>query len=264
MRRFAGLLIVCATTLILAQAQSLSSSEEREMVRLINRERSERGLSKLELDDRLTKAARGHTALMIERDKLAHRLPGEPDLTHRLAAADMPFDASGENVAYNSDVESAHIAFMESPGHRANILKPEFNTVGIGIQRAGDRMWVTQAFARRVNVTSPSEAMEAVAKRMQQHRKKAGLPPLTNISKPQLSKIACSMARKDRLRAEGASSIPEVRKILQWTAPDPEKLPDEVERTAADRAVRSYSLGACYAASDSYPSRVFWLVLVTY
>jgi uncharacterized protein YkwD len=52
----------------------------------------------------------------------------------------------GENVAYNSSLGAALTALENSPGHRANLLKPEFTSIGIGVVISGGRYWVTQVF----------------------------------------------------------------------------------------------------------------------
>ena len=63
----------------------------------------------------------------------------------------MHFDVSGENVAVNTTAAGAHKGLMGSPPHRANILYPRYNAIGIGVLRAGQQIWVTQDF-----VESPS------------------------------------------------------------------------------------------------------------
>ena len=61
----------------------------------------------------------------------------------------------GENIYYCSvfndiyNVDYSHRAFMESPGHRANILEPRFTKIGLGVYRsAGGAFWVTEMFTR--------------------------------------------------------------------------------------------------------------------
>ena len=61
----------------------------------------------------------------------------------------MPFRLSGENIAFDQSVEGAHQAFMDSPGHRRNVLDGDFTHVGIGIITDGrGSMYVTQHFMR--------------------------------------------------------------------------------------------------------------------
>ena len=74
---------------------------------------------------------------------LAHN----PDLSSDLARAGVTgWRAIGENVGYSSSVDQVHELFMESAGHRANILKPDYSQIGIGVVRSGSTVWVTLDF----------------------------------------------------------------------------------------------------------------------
>ncbi len=66
----------------------------------------------------------------------AHQSPDGRDPFDRLQAAGIHYLAAGENLALAPDVHAAHTGLMSSPGHRANILRPAFNRVGIGALRA--------------------------------------------------------------------------------------------------------------------------------
>jgi uncharacterized protein YkwD len=60
------------------------------------------------------------------------------------------YRTAGENIAGNRSVQAAHTALMNSPGHRANILNPNFTHIGIGIQQGGNYgMMFTQMFVGR-------------------------------------------------------------------------------------------------------------------
>ena len=60
------------------------------------------------------------------------------------------YNTAGENIAGNGSVTGAHTSLMNSPGHRANILKTSFNTVGIGVVKGGQYgMMFTQLFVGR-------------------------------------------------------------------------------------------------------------------
>lgn len=262
------LLILCLlASPLFATAQRPSDFDvqaENELVTLINQERTDRGLPPLRIDDRLTRAARQHTELMLERNELSHRLSDEPVLRDRVAATNIDFDQAGENVAYDANAPSAHNAFMHSPGHRANILHPAFNAVGIGVIRKGSLIWVTEDFAQRLGVNSASEAASIVTSKYSALRKKVGSPPATEHANASLGKVACDMAKKDHLDTVTARNLPNVRGVMAWTAADPAKLPEQVKQLADDRSATHYSLGVCYAASPSYTSKVFWMVMAIY
>src|SRR5512146_1666214 len=119
-----------------ATAQQFDSRAEDEIFRQVNADRAQAGLPPLELDDRLTEIARQHTEKMVEHKTLSHQFHEEPDVRHRVVSSGVRFDISGENVAYDRDADSAERSLMHSPPHRANILRPEFTVIGVGVIRA--------------------------------------------------------------------------------------------------------------------------------
>ena len=84
---------------------------------------------------------------MLKLGYFAHNSPVSGSPSDRLQAAGISFRVAGENLAYAPTVEIAHRGLMNSPGHRANILSPDFTRVGIGVIVApnGERMF-TQDF----------------------------------------------------------------------------------------------------------------------
>ncbi len=120
---------------------------EAEMLRLVNKERIAAGLRPLAADPELTEVARRHSTDMFARGYFAHDTPEGRDPFDRMRAGDVRFLTAGENLALARSVQIAHTGLMNSPGHRANILRPEFGRVGIGIMDGGMRgLMVTQNF----------------------------------------------------------------------------------------------------------------------
>jgi uncharacterized protein YkwD/uncharacterized membrane protein required for colicin V production len=120
---------------------------EQEMLKLLNDERTSRGLPALVLDARLVPVARQHSEEMFRLKYFGHQSPVDGSPFDRLAAAKISYTRAGENLAYAHSVAVAHRGLMESPGHRENILRPEFTRIGIGVISAGSygRMF-TQLF----------------------------------------------------------------------------------------------------------------------
>ena len=120
---------------------------EAEMLKLLNMERIAAGLKPLVPDPELTEVARRHSTDMFARGYFAHDTPENRDPFDRMRAAEVRFLTAGENLALAQTVRVAHNGLMKSPGHRANILRPEFGRVGIGIMDGGMRgLMVTQNF----------------------------------------------------------------------------------------------------------------------
>ena len=120
---------------------------EAEMLRLVNKERTAVGLKPLLPDPELTAVARKHSADMFARGYFAHVTPEGKDPFDRMRAANVRFVTAGENLALAPTLQIAHTGLMNSPGHRANILRSSFGRVGIGIMDGGARgLMVTQEF----------------------------------------------------------------------------------------------------------------------
>lgn len=112
---------------------------ERDFAKRMNAARVLAGVEKLSLDPELSKVARRHTREMVEADLLHHT--SSEALRRRVTN----WSILGENVGVGSTVATLHVAFMESPAHRDNILYRSFKHVGVGVSTK-DRMWVTVIF----------------------------------------------------------------------------------------------------------------------
>ena len=110
---------------------------ERQLLDLVNEERAQRGIGVLVADERLVSVARSHSEEMLKLKYFSHESPVSGSPFDRLKAAGIAYSRAGENLAYAQSVAVAHRALMESPGHRENILRPEFSRIGIGVINAG-------------------------------------------------------------------------------------------------------------------------------
>ena len=120
---------------------------EARMLELVNEERGQRGLRPLRADPDLREVARAHSRDMFARGYFSHISPEGSSPFDRIRAADLRFLAAGENLALAQTLPTAHQGLMDSPGHRANILRPSFGRVGIGVLDGGMYgLMVTQAF----------------------------------------------------------------------------------------------------------------------
>jgi uncharacterized protein YkwD len=120
---------------------------EAKMLELLNAERAKHGLKPLRADPELTQVARAHSRDMFARGYFSHSTPDHVDPFDRMRQAHLRFLTAGENLALAPDVPQAHEGLMNSPGHRANILRPQFGRVGIGVLDGGQHgLMVTQNF----------------------------------------------------------------------------------------------------------------------
>jgi len=110
---------------------------EKDMVSLINSERTKLGLAPLVVDGSIVAVARAHSLDMFQRRYFAHVNPEGEDVVDRLLKAGISFRTAGENLAFSADVDTAHDGLMESEGHRHNILDPSFRRIGVGVIDSG-------------------------------------------------------------------------------------------------------------------------------
>jgi len=106
---------------------------EAQMLALVNRERTVRGLPPLKLNKAATEVARAHSRDMFAHGYFSHRGLDGSSPFDRMRHGKVAFTAAGENLALAPTLELAHSGLMDSPGHRANILSPDYRTVGIGV-----------------------------------------------------------------------------------------------------------------------------------
>ncbi len=121
---------------------------EQEMIGMVNEERKKEGLGKLTFDSSLQKTGRMHSEDMFIRGYFSHFSPEGETVAERAQKNNVDYMVIGENLAFAPDLPLAHQGLMNSPGHRANILSPEFNKIGIGIMDGGIYgLMVTQVFS---------------------------------------------------------------------------------------------------------------------
>lgn len=119
------------------------NTDEWSFVELINQARADNGLEPLAAYGPMRDVARPQSIRMGEQNRLYHN----PNLAAEVAASVPDWQRAGENVGKGWDVEGLHKAFMDSPGHRANILG-DYNYVGLGVVHAGGFTWVTEVFLK--------------------------------------------------------------------------------------------------------------------
>ena len=118
-------------------AVTVDASSEDEMLKLVNGERTKRGIKPLSMENSLRFLARAHSRDMLAKGYFAHINPENKDPFDRMETAGINYEYAGENLALAPTVDLAHEGLMNSEGHKANILDPNFGKVGIGCIDAG-------------------------------------------------------------------------------------------------------------------------------
>jgi uncharacterized protein YkwD len=235
---------------------------EQQLLTLANEARQKAGAPPLKLDAGLSAAARIHAQAMLEAGQLSHQFQAEPTLPQRLAATtNLQLDQAGENVALDYDAEDGHQHLMLSPPHRANLLNPAFNVVGLGVVRSGDRLFIVQDFGHALPTYSLDEVKDRIAASVNQLRHRTGLHELPRRDLLTADEVACSMAQADKLSTAQARKLAGQSTVLTYTSLRPETLPSASAHALSSRNLHSFSVGACYSRTETYPTGVYWIVL---
>jgi hypothetical protein len=246
------LLVVCAA---MACAQSAA---EKQLFDLVNHEREKAGLARLEWNDRLAAAALKHSRLLDEHQDLSHQFAGEPGLQERMGATGARFNAVAENMAEAPEVAAAHKGLMNSPGHRANILNPEYNAIGISIVQHGGQLFVTQDFAHILASYTEKQFQDAVASGFNRARRARGLRAVDVVVDARLRKAACA---QDMNTNKMIQNLPGAARLFVFSLSEPGALPDDLRKAAADAALERMNIGVCLQTGGKTGFSKFWVVM---
>ena len=143
-----ALALAAVLTGALTAAPAGATTAEDSLTARLNGARSDQGLPSLATRSDLVAVARAQATRMADSGTLYHNPNLTTDVTN--------WRWVGENVGYGPDVQTVHVAFMNSDAHRANILDTDYTEVGVGVVERGDRVWVAEVFRRPQTVTTSS------------------------------------------------------------------------------------------------------------
>jgi hypothetical protein len=221
-------ILVAVPSSIHAQA---APSPAQALLQFANQARAAHNLPPLEWDDTLARAAEVHLQWVLRNpNNLLHQYPGEPGLITRGANAGARFGAISENIAGHGQTPTAlHEIWMTTPTHRANILDPKLNVVGIAVGENQGMLFAVEDFARNVPTLS-NEAIERQIAKLLQDR---GFPPAPSNAD----------ARKTCEMPKGQEGTP--RLVIRWDGADINELPAAVVQQLDKTKYTSAAVGAC-------------------
>jgi uncharacterized protein YkwD len=146
-------LSISAATPRVARAQGARSEiAAHQLLHLINLDRRDAGLAPLHLSSLLSMVALSHSEDMDQHGYFAHVSPSGLTPLNRFSDAHIHYQMGGENIGYTEGVPLGQaiplieMMMMHSPHHRANLLRPGYHAVGIGVLQDGARVYVTEDF----------------------------------------------------------------------------------------------------------------------
>ena len=121
-----------------SKAPTGNAALEAAVLTLVNKERAKAGCKALTSDSKLVLAARRHSQFMADTGKHAHDGIGDGTPQDRIEKAGYAWRGWGENIAWGyTSAASVMDGWMNSPGHKANILNCSYTEIGVGVDRGG-------------------------------------------------------------------------------------------------------------------------------
>ena len=212
-------------------AGAQATVSEQYLLAAANADRAAHGVGPVTLDEHLGLAARGHAYEMAKHGGISHQFAGEPDLATRAGDAGAHFSLISENVAEASNSALIHDLWMHSAGHRANLLDPAVNAVGIAVVQDHGQLYAVEDFGKTVASLSLGEQEATVGKKL------AGMG-LAVANGGGDARQTCTMET-------GYAGARQPWFVMRYTSSDIGRLPEELTTRVATGKYHQAAVGAC-------------------
>ena len=223
------------------------SANEKYFFDSANEDRLAMHLPALKWDEALAEAARRHARLMAEQNRFGHQLPGELRLSERAGLAGARFSRVGENIAIGGEAPEIHDGWMQSPGHRANILDAHFTALGVGVIEHDDKLYAVEDFSVAV------ESLDLKA----QEQELTALLRAKGVQVTNESETARQACADDSIGRRSGRTL-----ILWYQVSDLRALPDAVISKMRRGGYARVAVGACTPKGSSEGFTRFRIALV--
>jgi Cysteine-rich secretory protein family len=262
-RKFFLISAVLAIAIAMAQpqygapAQDNGAPDQRSAVEqifaLANHARAQAGVGQLQWDPALADAALKHCRRMAQEGQIAHRYGGEPDVSGRAAQAGAHFSVIEENVAVGPSADMIHQEWMQSPGHRQNLLSPDVDRVGIAVVAARGVLYAVADYSRAVQQLSQTQVEARVAALI----RPSGVAILRD---PAMARRACTTDEGVPHSARGATPL----FVMRWQDADLSQLPRALVDRLASGRYRQAAVGSCPAQIDEGSFSAYRIAVLLY
>jgi hypothetical protein len=221
-----------------------------QIVQLANQARAANGAGPLRWDPALADAARQHCLRMAAEGPISHQYRGEPDVSERAGQAGAHFSLIEENVAYGPTPATIHDSWMNSPGHRTNLLNPEVDRVGVAVVASRGEFYAVADYERAVPVLAQADVEAAVASLLRAR----GLEVLTY---PAAAREYCA-------QSVGFKGGTQPKFIMRWQDADLTLLPQALLDRIATRKYSQAAVGSCPAQGIEGTFTAYRLAVLLY
>jgi uncharacterized protein YkwD len=222
---------------------------EQYLLAAANEERANLGLSPLRIDPVLTEASAFHAREMADHATISHKFDDEPDLAARGANAGAHFSLITENVGEAPSSVIIHNLWMHSPGHRANLLDPNVDSIGITVITRDNQQYAVEDFASTVQTLSLNQQERTVASVIEQ----AGMPVAETTAD---ARQTCTMS-------SGYAGSRQPWYIMRYTAASLNQIPSQLKTRLASGKYHQAIVGAC-AVDRKSPFTAYNIAVLLY
>ncbi|HEV2278188.1 MAG TPA: CAP domain-containing protein [Acidobacteriaceae bacterium] len=232
MRRMRCSVWVMALALLVAGGARVQAQDAaRRIFDLTNQDRRAQGLQPLRWNGALAEAAQRHAELMAREGHISHQFPGEPEVMQRAAQAGAHFNAIAENVAMAPTAGDVETSWMHSAPHRANILDPRMDALGVGVAQRGNELFAVEDFAEAAQALSAQQVEQRVRALLRQDGIDASMSP-------QAAEEACAMS-------SGMPAGTNARLMVRMQTPDLQQVQSQVREHMRGGRYSRAAVGAC-------------------
>jgi uncharacterized protein YkwD len=215
---------------VFASANNLTVAEQY-LLAAANEARANQGLSPLRLDPVLTQASAAHAREMASHEDISHQFNDEPDLAERGASAGAHFSLISENVGEAPSSVIIHDLWMHSPDHRANLLDPEIDAIGIAVIERDSQLYAVEDFASSVQSLTLNQQENTVAGVLE----KSGMKVAETTED---ARQTCTMTT-------GYAGARQPRFIMRYTAASLNDIPTQLKARLTSGKYHQAVVGAC-------------------
>lgn len=233
--------------------QEMLQPEAAQLLALANRARAAQGAGPLKWDAALARAARQHCLRMAAEGPISHRYAGEPDVEERAGQAGAHFSLIEENVAVGPDPAAIHDEWMHSPGHRANLLNPEVDRLGVAVVASRGSLYAVADYERDVPVLTQAQVDVMITGMLQARG-------ITVLRDSDAARAACTTSKG----LPSSKSGPRARFIMRWQDADLTQLPWALEYKLGTGQFHSAAVGSCAPQGEQGSFTAYRIAVLLY
>ncbi len=228
-------------------------SDAQQLFAMANRSRAQSGAGPLRWDAALAEAALRHCQRMVAEGPIAHRYGGEPDLSERASQAGAHFSLIEENIAVGDNPRQIHQGWMNSPGHRTNLLNPAVDRVGIAVIAVRGVIYAAADYAKAVPVLSLDQVEAEIGNLI----RRSGIAVRND---PHDARAACVLDHGFPATRSGG----EAGFVMRWQGADLNHLPQQLVDKLGSRQYRQADVGVCAPRGDQLAFTQYRIAVLLY